>query len=153
MGTTVWIDDETRAQLRRLQDTFGTPSVNATLQRLLAQPAMGAHAIFQQPRKAIAAILKRHGLHGVDEGAFREDRVLVRATERLLIILGEAAKQLSDEARAAIDQPWGKIIRFRDRRVHVYESLEASTLFRIAAQSVPALAAAVRAYLRAGKHA
>ncbi|MEK6975539.1 MAG: DUF86 domain-containing protein [Candidatus Thermoplasmatota archaeon] len=92
-------------------------------------------------------------LQGVDEAAFRKDRVLVRATERLLIILGEAAKQLSEGARSAIDQPWGKIIRFRDRGVHVYETLEPSTLFRVATQSAPALAAAIRAHLRLGKQA
>ena len=65
MGTTVWIDDDVRRQLRRLQDTFGTPSVNATLQRLLAEPAMGAHAIFHRHRNAIATILARHHLHGL----------------------------------------------------------------------------------------
>lgn len=62
MGTTVWIDEATRAELRRLQDAFGTPSVNATIQRLLAQPATDARSIFARHRQAIAAILRRHGL-------------------------------------------------------------------------------------------
>ncbi|MEK6975540.1 MAG: nucleotidyltransferase domain-containing protein [Candidatus Thermoplasmatota archaeon] len=65
MGTTVWIDDATRADLRRLQDAFGTPSVNATIQRLLSQPAMDARTIFAKHGGAIAAILKRHGLRGL----------------------------------------------------------------------------------------
>lgn len=65
MGTTVWIDDATRAALRRLQRQLGTPSVNATIQRLLQNPAQDAHTLFARHRKAIRAILRRHHLTGL----------------------------------------------------------------------------------------
>lgn len=79
---------------------------------------------------------------------FLEDRLLQRAVERLLTIIGEAAKMLSDETRAAIDQPWREIIRFRDKGIHGYDSLAPRTLYRIATESVPALRDAVAAHLR-----
>lgn len=62
MGTTVWIDDETRSALRKLQASFGTPSVNATIQRLIAQPSPDARALFAVHREGIREILQRHRL-------------------------------------------------------------------------------------------
>lgn len=82
-------------------------------------------------------------LAGKDLEGFLADRVLQRATERLLTILGEAAKQLSPETRQAIDQPWREIIRLRDKGIHAYDSLNPSTLHRITTESVPALREAV----------
>ena len=62
VGTTVWVDDETRAQLRRIQNAFGDPSVNATIKRLIEQPATDAASIFAKHRTEIKAILARHKL-------------------------------------------------------------------------------------------
>lgn len=64
-GTTVWIDRDTREALRRLQDSFGTASVNDTLKRLLRQPAQDARSIFDAHRAPIEAILRRHKLRGL----------------------------------------------------------------------------------------
>lgn len=65
MGTTVWIDAQTRERLRELQDAFGTPSVNATIQRLLDQPAMDARALFAKHSQAIRRLLARHGVRSL----------------------------------------------------------------------------------------
>ncbi|MHB1261233.1 MAG: nucleotidyltransferase family protein [Thermoplasmatota archaeon] len=65
MGTTVWIDDETRQELRRLQDAFGTPSVNATIRRLIEKPTLDAHTIFTRHKTAVSAILRRHHLRNL----------------------------------------------------------------------------------------
>ena len=89
-------------------------------------------------------------LRDIDSEDFADNRVLLRAVERLLIIIGEAAKQLRPETRAAIQQPWAQIIRFRDRGVHVDDSLSPAALYLIATQSVPALAVAVRAHTGKG---
>lgn len=86
-------------------------------------------------------------LEGRGEDEVAEDRLLQRAIERLLTIIGEAAKQLSEGVRDAIDQPWREIIRFRDKGIHGYDSLSPRTLYRIATESVPALRAAVEAHL------
>jgi uncharacterized protein with HEPN domain len=92
-------------------------------------------------------------LDDVDIADFREDRLRQRAVERLLTIIGEAAKQLSEPTRAAIPQPWREIIRFRDRGIHGYDSLSPTTLYRIATESVPDLVKAISAYLKKGGHA
>lgn len=89
-------------------------------------------------------------LRGIEEGEFLEDRLRQRAVERVLTIVGEAAKQLSEETRARIPQPWREIIRFRDKGIHAYDALSPVTLYRIATESVPALAAAVRAFRATG---
>jgi uncharacterized protein with HEPN domain len=81
---------------------------------------------------------------------FLADRVLQRATERLLTVIGEAAKQLSPATRAAIDQPWREIIRLRDKGIHAYDSLSPATLHRIAGESVPDLRSAIRRFLDQG---
>lgn len=86
-------------------------------------------------------------LDGATAARFQRDRLLQRATERLLTILGEAAKQLDDTTRAAIDQPWREIIRFRDKGIHAYDSLSPKMLYRIATESVPGLRRDVEAYL------
>ncbi len=86
-------------------------------------------------------------LEGGDVAAFLEDKLLQRAVERLLTIVGEAAKQVQDTTRARIDQPWREIIRFRDKGMHAYDALSPTTLYRIATQSIPALRSAVARFL------
>ena len=82
-------------------------------------------------------------LEGISSEAFVRDRLRQRAIERLLTIIGEAAKALSEEARAKVPQPWREIIRFRDKGIHGYDSLSPTTLYRIATESVPELRAAI----------
>lgn len=65
MGTTVWIDADTREALRRLQASLGTHSVNATIRRLIERPEPDARTIFGQHRQAIRQILDRHKLEGL----------------------------------------------------------------------------------------
>ena len=62
MGTTVWIGKDTRQDLRRLQDQLGTPSVNATIRRLLERPAPDARALFAIHRAGIMAVIRRRRL-------------------------------------------------------------------------------------------
>lgn len=83
----------------------------------------------------------------VDLDAFVADRMRQRAVERVLTIVGEAAKSLSETTRAQIAQPWREIVRFRDKGIRAYDSLSPSTLYRIATESMPPLRRAVDAYL------
>lgn len=90
-------------------------------------------------------------LNGVDLDEFLENRLLQRASERLLTIVGEAAKALTPATREAIDQPWREIMRFRDKGIHGDDSLSARTLYRIATESIPSLQEAVEAHLASQK--
>jgi predicted nucleotidyltransferase len=65
MGTTVWVDDQVRAELRGLQGTLGLGSVNATLRHLLERPPQDAHSLFATHREEIQAVLARHDLRGL----------------------------------------------------------------------------------------
>lgn len=58
----MWVDDETRAALRELQDAFGADSVNATIRRLIDRPSLDARTIFALHKDGIATILRRHHL-------------------------------------------------------------------------------------------
>src|ERR1051325_2689385 len=60
MGTTVWVDDETRKALRRLQRDLGAASANDTIRRLIERPSLDARTLFALHRAAIAALLARH---------------------------------------------------------------------------------------------
>jgi uncharacterized protein with HEPN domain len=78
---------------------------------------------------------------------FLEEPMRRRAVERLLTIIAEASKELSQETRDAIHQPWREIIRFRDKGIHGYNSLSPTRVYAIATDSVPALRQAVATYL------
>jgi uncharacterized protein with HEPN domain len=86
-------------------------------------------------------------MRGVGLDDYFGDRMRQRAVERLLTIVGEAAKTLSDDARNAIDQPWREIIRFRDKGIHGYDGLDPRSVYRIATESIPALREAVEVHL------
>jgi hypothetical protein len=62
MGTTIWVEEGTREALRRLQEQLGTDSANATIRRLIDQPATDARTLFSRHRQGIRAIVRRHGL-------------------------------------------------------------------------------------------
>ncbi len=64
-----------------------------------------------------------------------------RALERLIELVGEAAKRVSPETRereSAI--PWNAIIGMRDKLAHDYDDIESEFLWRTARNDLPPLA-------------
>ncbi len=62
---------------------------------------------------------------GVTLEAFLNNRMLVRATERGVEIIGEAARRVSPEFQAAhIDIPWRQIIGQRNILAHEYGQID-----------------------------
>lgn len=60
-------------------------------------------------------------MQGVTQERFRNDEVLRLAAERLLLNVGEAARSVSPELRAAHPEiPWRKIVGQRNVLVHQY---------------------------------
>lgn len=81
----------------------------------------------------------------VGEDAFRTDRVRQLATERLLEIIGEAARAMTDAGRAAYsDVPWSDIVGLRTLLAHHYHRVDPSQVWVIAAQDVPGLLRSLR---------
>ncbi len=75
---------------------------------------------------------------GRDPGA--SDRVLSLALVRLLEIVGEAARRVSDETREAHPEvPWSQIVGLRNRLIHGYDSVDLEILWRILSDDLPRL--------------
>lgn len=80
----------------------------------------------------------------VDPGktAWDSDRVRRLAVERLLEIIGESARAMSDEARAEHpDIPWTDVIGLRTVLAHHYHRVDPEQVWTIAAVEIPRLAA------------
>jgi uncharacterized protein with HEPN domain len=79
--------------------------------------------------------------------AFEADDVLQLATLHLIQRLGESASRLSAEFRADHPEfPWAEMIGMRNRIVHGYDDLDPDIIWRVAAEDVePVVAALERA--------
>jgi len=76
---------------------------------------------------------------------FVDDLRTVDAVCMNLIRIGEAARRLAPETRAALpDVPWSEVIGNRDRVAHGYAQLRLDQLWLTATRSVPDLAAQLR---------
>jgi uncharacterized protein with HEPN domain len=77
--------------------------------------------------------------------AWDADRVRQLAVERLLEIIGESARALSDEARARYPEiPWSDVIGLRTVLAHHYHRVDPDQVWTIATKAVPALVAQLR---------
>lgn len=70
------------------------------------------------------------------------DRQLVWALVKAVEIIGEAAGQLSAEAKAELSaMPWPKIIGMRNRLVHAYFDINLDILWRTIVEGLPPIVA------------
>lgn len=87
----------------------------------------------------------------VQEGreAFSAKSVNRRALERLLGIVGEAARTLTDETRTAMPEvPWADVIGLRTLLTHAYFRVNDGVLWESVTVDLPAVMDAVRAYIQ-----
>jgi uncharacterized protein with HEPN domain len=76
---------------------------------------------------------------------FLTDPIAQRAAKNIIAEIGEAAAQVSDQARErASHVPWRLIIGMRHKVVHDYASVDLSVLWDTLGHDLPALAAALR---------
>lgn len=74
--------------------------------------------------------------------AWDEDRIAQLAVERLLEIVGESARAMTDEARAAHPSvPWTDIVGLRTVLAHHYHRVDPAQVWTIAAIEMPKLVA------------
>jgi uncharacterized protein with HEPN domain len=74
------------------------------------------------------------------------DRMLQLALTRLVEIVGEAAKAVSEPTRARYpDVPWSLAARMRDRLIHHYFDIDFDRLWDTVTESFPALLTTLRA--------
>lgn len=88
--------------------------------------------------REMAAIVDR------GRGSFAADPVLVRAVERLLEIIGEAAGALSESTRSRYPEVnWTDLSRLRIVLAHHYHRVDPAQLWVMASVEVPLLAAEI----------
>jgi uncharacterized protein with HEPN domain len=84
----------------------------------------------------------------VGRDAFMATRLRQDAVIRKLEIIGEAVKQLSIATKDRRPEiPWKQIAGMRDRLTHHYFSVDLALVWRVVERDLPALKAAVTAFL------
>ncbi|MDQ7013152.1 MAG: DUF86 domain-containing protein [Planctomycetota bacterium] len=77
---------------------------------------------------------------GITKGEYLDDRKTRYATERVIEIIGEAARKVSDETRAlAPNLAWGAIVATRHILAHDYDEVNHDHTWRIATIHAPEL--------------
>ncbi len=85
-------------------------------------------------------------LKGLTKDEFMEDEWMQDATVRNIEIIGEAAKQLSEQARALRPQlQWTKLMGMRDRLAHGYFAVNLDVVWNTVREDLPQLLSHVNA--------
>lgn len=88
-------------------------------------------------------------LFQVERDRFFAEELLQDGVVRNLEIIGEAAKNISEETRQRQSQvPWPEIMRMRDRLAHHYFRLDLEIVWETATQNLSALKEAVTTLLK-----
>lgn len=94
--------------------------------------------ILEYAEKIASAVAKGHEV-------FLNDEFVGPAIERFIEILGEASRQLSDEAKQKYPQVnWAEIIGMRTRLAHTYHRINPENIWGAATIDVPALVKALK---------
>jgi uncharacterized protein with HEPN domain len=77
---------------------------------------------------------------GVTREHFERDEILQNAVIRLLEIIGEAARSLSDDTKSAYpDIPWRSMVGMRNRLIHHYFRVDLPTVWDTVQNNLPEL--------------
>jgi uncharacterized protein with HEPN domain len=80
--------------------------------------------------------------------AFQSDIVRMRATERCLEIIGEAARRVSKEFQQShADIPWSDIIGQRNILAHEYGQIDYELLYKTVVEDIPQLVSLLQGLL------
>ncbi len=87
-----------------------------------------------------AAQEARDIVEGIDLDDFLADRLRLRALERTLELVGEAARRVTPACQATYPEiPWRALIGQRNLLAHEYGRINAALLYRTAAVDAPSL--------------
>lgn len=87
-----------------------------------------------------AARLLESFVHGYNKATFLADAKTQSAVLHQLLLLGEAAKRLTNEFRAQqTGLPWRSITGMRDMLIHEYDEVDLDEVWKTATSDVPEL--------------
>jgi len=85
---------------------------------------------------------------GVKWADFKADRKLCLAVERVLEIIGEAARRVSDRFQAGHPQiPWHRLRGMRNILAHEYGQIDHEIIYKTVTDEIPRLTASLEALL------
>lgn len=89
----------------------------------------------------LAAASEAHAvIEGITLDAFLQDRLRLRALERTIELVGEAARRVSPPCQSSHPEiPWRSLIGQRNLLAHEYGRVNATLLYRTATADVPRL--------------
>ena len=76
---------------------------------------------------------------GFDFQKFSADEKTQSAVILQLMLVGEIAKQLSEQAKKKIDLPWKEIVGFRDKAIHNYFGIDLEIVWQTVKDDIPKL--------------
>ena len=107
-------------------------------------PEIALRQILSHAREAVAI------LNGKTRPILDSNRILNLALTRLLEIIGEAAKRVSDSVQEKYpDLPWLQMIGLRNRLIHGYDNVDFDILWIIVTQDLPILITQLESILEA----
>lgn len=90
--------------------------------------------------------IRKHALEakalvaGLNEAAYLKQSVVKRAAERIIEIIGEACRQVSQEGRESFPQiPFSSIVSMRHLLAHGYNSVDHKEIWVVLKKSIPEL--------------
>ncbi len=85
---------------------------------------------------------------GMDQQAFQQDRKTRDAVERTVEIVGEAARNVSEDTRGRLPSiQWRAIVATRHILAHEYGDIQSEIMWRIATVHLPELIAVLQPFL------
>ena len=89
---------------------------------------------------------------GVAQDDFEKNAILQDAVMRQLEVLGEAARCVSDEAKAEHPQvPWRDLVSLRNRLIHEYFRIKVDRVWDAATKEMPAIIALIEPLIPPGR--
>lgn len=88
-------------------------------------------------------------LKGLTLEQFQAQRVVMRATERCIEIIGEVGRRVSTTTRQLQTEiPWSDLVGQRNTLAHEYGQIDHELLYKTATEDVPALVGLLELHLR-----
>jgi uncharacterized protein with HEPN domain len=87
-------------------------------------------------------------LQAINEDGFSTNRLVQDAVIRNLEVIGEAAKRLSADCKAAApDVPWRSVTGMRDKLIHDYMGTDVAAVWKTTQSDLPLLKTAIETLL------